>query len=171
MKTGRYNNIKKSLSMLLLLAFSDTSMYSMEVEQPKTPQIQVFISFVENKTENDLTITIDNKDYVIKAGKTKKLNKNITQLKIPGTQKISHTNIVIIKHNNKEIANIMHYLVKWSNIYIPTTYDFYLFSTSGLSEEERFTIQPDKSYDFSLQLVLEGENLEESTIEVVAVEK
>ncbi len=170
-------NIKKSLSMLLLLAFSCTSMYSMEVEQPKPLQIQVFISFVENKTENDLTITIDDKDYVIKSGKTEKLNQgvNTEQSAHPygdGNNYIiffSSTNIEI-KYQNKALAIIM--LGGRSDTDNQKGIaNFRLISDAFDKIEESFNTQTNKSYEFGIQLTLEGKNLEESTMEVVTIEK
>ncbi len=69
-------NTKKPLSMLLLLAVAlfNTSMYSMEVVQPKDPQIVVFITYVKNTTDKNLIIKIDDTEFTIQAGETKNIN-------------------------------------------------------------------------------------------------
>ncbi len=168
-------NTKKPLSMLPLLALAsfNTSMYSMEVVQPEAPQIVVFLTHVENNTNKDLTITIDGKNYVIKAGETRNLSQQVNVDMNPVKDKFTMWGKYIpIKHEGEIIVQV---LIDGKSY--PVKPGFFNFLITGKEfqipiDQYHFPkIKPDKSYDFSIQLTLEGENLEKSEIEVAAVEK
>ena len=173
-------NTKKPLSMLPLLALAlfNTSMYSMKVVQPEAPQIVVFITYVENKTNKDLTITIDKKDYTIKAGGKRNLRQQVKIVMYPVDDRftifreyipIKHKDKKLVKHKDKKLVTVSIdggiYPAKKGYI------NFLLFGKELIDQYDFLSIKPGKSYDFDIQLTLEGENLEESKIKVVAVEK
>ena len=157
------HNIKKSLSMLplLALAFSGTSIYPMEVEQPKDPQVQVFITSFENETEKNLTITIDNKNYTIQAGKTVDMRE--LNLKIP-----THQKTIDIKHNENRIGQLIKKIDQNTAIF---TLVYRTTRSMDQIDQQLFNIKPGRSYNFNIELHLEGKKLNESYIDVNAIEK
>ena len=166
-------NTKKPLSMLPLLALAlfNTSMYSMEVVQPEAPQIVVFITHVENATNKDLTITLDDKDYVIKAGKTRKPNQEVDIKSIKFAQTIEWHKVITITHEDTPIERMIVIYGRYIPAHQTGSIRFSYSEMADLKYENSFEIKTDKSYDFGIQLYFEGENLEETEMEIVAVEK
>ncbi len=166
-------NTKKPLSMLPLLALAsfNTSMYSMEVVQPKALQVAVFIARVENNTNKDLTITIDGKDHAIEAGEKRKLDQQVSVYS-PNPPFWS-IDSVEIKHKNKVIAKLNIYWKRgWGEGLGMARFDLTSAPAGPYTfDSEEFATKSNKSYEFGIQLTLEGENLEKSEMEIVAVEK
>ena len=179
-------NTKKSLSMLPLLALAlfNTSMYSMRVKP--TMDLKVSITRVENTTNKNLTITIDKKDYTIKAGRKRKLNQEVAVQQI-NLGAVTFLEIkdggIPIKHKGKRIVRVViggrTYPAELAKLADQGFINFMLFGEKKeptdeyrfTIDEHRFTIKQGNSYDFSIQLTLKGENLEKSEIEVAAVER